>query len=619
MVEHEIGVGQLVDQSLRGDADQVGAAGIRTAQVSARADFEVGGDGGQHYFSMGFVDGPSLADRLARLRQGRNDEAETIFENLSGRFSVEQLAALTPTDVREEILRSYSSEFNSLGAVLKFTPQRVAHVERALAIDRFLYPDGGGDLWLPWYLMRAYQARGDLARALEIAAPLAAKNPTYADVQRQYIRLLCLQGKPREALEIVNRALDQAPATLVGFRLAHGRTERRRRGAIRGTCFCRCRRVARGAVAQQLVARKTYSALFRQMWRSPRGRALADDFAFDRLTGSQRYQLPIELGAAELVRMEALGRDLTAEQVDLVARTARDFYLAIIERGTLGKAQLAQLALAWKGVGGGLGWAGAAPALEADLRGRAAYFLAHRYLKLGRRADAEKLFREAMVAAPDSPAAKLAQADRLLAIGLGEQQKQVRLWRLQPSRPGPALVGHGSGIPSIAWRKDGRQLATAGHDNTVRIWEVDGRPGPVLGNQRAWVESVAWSPDGQWLASFGYDSRCRLWRADGNPGAVLERSLAPNCSVAFNAETGNLLVLGKDSTIKTYRPADGEWLTTTLLLSSGGSVVIGAGGEIQSASPQAEDDLLYIVETTNRECRLLSPSEFRHESAKPSE
>src|SRR6185312_5334657 len=32
--------------------------------------------------------------------------------------------------------------------------------------------------------------------------------------------------------------------------------------------------------------------------------------------------------------------------------------------------------------------------------------------------------------------------DRLLAVGLGEQQKQVRLWRLQPPRPGPVLVGH---------------------------------------------------------------------------------------------------------------------------------------------------------------------------------
>jgi hypothetical protein len=100
---------------------------------------------------------------------------------------------------------------------------------------------------------------------------------------------------------------------------------------------------------------------------------------------------------------------------------------------------------------------------------------------------------------------------------------------------------------------------------------------------------------------------------------VLERSLAPNCSIAFNAETGNMLVLGQDSTIKAYRPDDGEWLKTTLLLSSGRSVVIGAGGEIQSASPQAEDDLLYLVETTKRECRLLSPSEFRQESAKPSE
>jgi tetratricopeptide (TPR) repeat protein len=158
-------------------------------------------------------------------------------------------------------------------------------------------------------------------------------------------------------------------------------------------------------------------AVLRDMWRSPRGRDWARHFAYLDLSFADYLRVPALLMLAEIVHQEAFPDGLSADQDGLVWKTCEDA-LAVILGGKLGKTQMLQLLLTWKGSMDFLGWKTLAPTLAPGLRGPVAYVCGRRYLRLNRPQDAATLFRVALADAPaDSSLRRLAQAelDRLPA------------------------------------------------------------------------------------------------------------------------------------------------------------------------------------------------------------
>jgi WD40 repeat protein len=116
---------------------------------------------------------------------------------------------------------------------------------------------------------------------------------------------------------------------------------------------------------------------------------------------------------------------------------------------------------------------------------------------------------------------------RLLASG--DVANTIQLWDLR-AQTSPAieirqslqtLTGHAGRIGrpealvwQVAFSPDGSLLASAGGDETVRVWEVaSGRLLATLTGHTQAVTSVAFSPDGRWLASGGLDGAIILWNA----------------------------------------------------------------------------------------------------------
>jgi tetratricopeptide (TPR) repeat protein len=156
---------------------------------------------------------------------------------------------------------------------------------------------------------------------------------------------------------------------------------------------------------------KVTPATFREMWLTPRGREQARRIGLRELPFNEYVLVPVQLTAVEIAHQGAMPGDLSAENEQILWELFTSAFAAY-STGKLTAQQVLQLALAWKGTTNLLGWAGVAPALEPDLRSRAAYVMGHRFLRLNRPKDAADFFRKALEDAPaDSPVARLAQAE----------------------------------------------------------------------------------------------------------------------------------------------------------------------------------------------------------------
>jgi WD40 repeat protein len=65
---------------------------------------------------------------------------------------------------------------------------------------------------------------------------------------------------------------------------------------------------------------------------------------------------------------------------------------------------------------------------------------------------------------------------------------------------------------SLAFRPDGRVLATGSQDTSVRLWSADdGKELSILRGHQGYVDAVSFSPDGKKITSWARDGRLFLW------------------------------------------------------------------------------------------------------------
>lgn len=92
----------------------------------------------------------------------------------------------------------------------------------------------------------------------------------------------------------------------------------------------------------------------------------------------------------------------------------------------------------------------------------------------------------------------------------------VTLYSGDDLRPQGQLTGHSGPVKGIAVHPNGKLIASASADTTIRLWQLEqGGQFTVLNGHTGAVNSAAFSPDGQHLLSCSADQTVRLWSADG--------------------------------------------------------------------------------------------------------
>ena len=148
--------------------------------------------------------------------------------------------------------------------------------------------------------------------------------------------------------------------------------------------------------------------------------------------------------------------------------------------------------------------------------------------------------------------------------------RTVKLWELGSGRLHATLTGHSGPIWKVAFSPDGKRLATCSFDQSIRLWPVPDAStngqNPISPDKATTftghsgtVWDVVFSPDGRMLASCSLDNSVKLWKVpkEGVPSEITRHiNLSGHTSqitgVAFSAD-GRVLASGSfDQTIRLW-------------------------------------------------------------------
>ncbi len=122
------------------------------------------------------------------------------------------------------------------------------------------------------------------------------------------------------------------------------------------------------------------------------------------------------------------------------------------------------------------------------------------------------------------------------------------------------LNKHTDWVRSACFSPDGKQLATAGNDRQLIVWNLDNAipQSRVIATHPAAIVQVAWSDDGAMIAAVGFESNIRIYSAEtGNLIHELTGNDQDLRTVAFSPGSQLLAVGGRNGSIEVFDSVSG--------------------------------------------------------------
>ena len=145
-------------------------------------------------------------------------------------------------------------------------------------------------------------------------------------------------------------------------------------------------------------------------------------------------------------------------------------------------------------------------------------------------------------------------------LASASRDQTIKLWDVATGKESLALKGHTAEVGCVVFSPDGQRLASASTDRTVKVWDAaTGQELLTLKGHTFAVVSVAFSPDGQRLASASLDQTVKVWGATtGEESLTLKGHTSDVKSVTFSPDGQRLASASKDKTVKVWDATTGQ-------------------------------------------------------------
>ena len=168
-------------------------------------------------------------------------------------------------------------------------------------------------------------------------------------------------------------------------------------------------------------------------------------------------------------------------------------------------------------------------------------------------------------------------------IASGDFDGHIKLWKLNSDRKNFEYHtdikdndldrAHKKGVYSLAFSPDGRMLASASRDGSIKLWKLDSNnflslEQTIENAHKKGVNSLAFSPNGNILATGGRDNTVKLWEKDNkgkfknSPYKRLPEQFDDLVwSLAWSPDGEKIVIASRDTTVKLWNLKSNELST----------------------------------------------------------